>query len=344
MHTAVARCIVQPMETITSRVVVLIHDPIIEAEGGRRLHEVLGWNNPLTLANAYVEDVRAASHGLVNYQIVERLLVDGYPLKRDGFTYTDETYLRAWRSNSGFHQPDAADYPALLKQADFVRKVEADIADELWLFAFPYAGYYESCMGGRGAIWCNGEIIPGTQHVSRRFCVMGFNFERGVGEMLEDLGHRSENIMEHVFHDTTDEDGGWQMADGGSTGLLGRLFGRRPSAVGRSPSLTGNLWHAFTRYDKLHPGAASCGNVHFAPSSQRDYDWGNKKSVLTNADDWLNYPDFTGEVKEQDCSAWGHGDIRAHHIWWMQRFPHVAGSTPNGKPNNWWQAIVGLRF
>jgi len=28
---------------------------------------------------------------------------------------------------------------------------------------------------------------------------MGFNYERGVGEMLEDLGHRAESILSHVF-------------------------------------------------------------------------------------------------------------------------------------------------
>ena len=28
---------------------------------------------------------------------------------------------------------------------------------------------------------------------------MGFNVERGVGEMLEDFGHRTESIMTHVW-------------------------------------------------------------------------------------------------------------------------------------------------
>jgi hypothetical protein len=355
---------ISPAPPLQVRVVVLIYNPVIEREGGRRLHDVLGWNNPDVLTARYIDDVRQASHGEVNYAVVERIELNRYPTKIDGFRYTDEIFLRSWRSRSGFHQPDQADYPRMLRDADFQRKVEANLADELWIFGFPYAGFFESCMGGRGAIWCNGPVIPGSESVSRRFCVMGFNYERGVGEMLENLGHRAENIMEHVFRDVPDaparswadadarmpEDGGQKTGDGkqkrGRGGFLSAVF-RPPSSGDRSPvtvDLAGNLWRQFIRYDKAFPGAAQCGNVHFAPSSQSDYDWGNRKSVPTNADDWLNYPDFQGAVRVQNASAWGNGDIRAHHIWWMQRFPHVAGQTPSGKPNNWWRAIAGLEF
>jgi hypothetical protein len=332
------------MQRITPRVVVLIYNPVIEAEAGRKLHQVQGWNDPDKLTSGYIDAVRTASHGIVDYQIVERIERDILPLKRDGFRYSDDTYLAAWRSNAGFHMPDAADYPTMLREADFMRKVEADQADELWIFGAPYFGFFESCMGGRGAIWCNGDIVPGAEQVSRRFCVMGFSYERGVGEMLENLGHRAENIMEHVFGDIPDAPAVPFLS--GQPNWLDTVLNRTPKQRGPAPmiDLSANLWRAFTRYDKTHPGAASCGNVHFAPSSQNDYDWGNRGSVLTNADDWLNYPNFTGAVSAQDCSAWGDGDIRAHHIWWMQRFPHVAGHTPTGKPHNWWEPICQLTF
>jgi hypothetical protein len=335
---------------ISPRVVVLIYNPIVVAEGGRRLSQVLGWNDPDALTQGYIDDVRMASHGIVNYQVVERIEIDGIPVKRDGFRYDTDSYLRAWRAGSGFHDPDSADYPSMLRDADFAKKVAAGQADELWIFGAPYFGFFESCMGGRGAIWCNGDVVPGASNVPRKFCVMGFSYERGVGEMLENLGHRVENIMEHVFADTVDDPiTPWQGGD--NLSFWEKLIGKRPAptqgptpAPVITPSLTGNLWHAFTRYDHRHGGAASCGNVHFAPSSTRDYEWGNTNSVLTNADDWLNYPNFTGEVKLQNCQAWGHGDIRAHHVWWMLRFPHVVGNTPNGKPHNWWAPIAGLDF
>ena len=45
-----------------------------------------------------------------------------------------------------------------------------------------YGGYYESIMCGPNAFWCNAPPLKGTEHANRRFVIMGFNFERGVGE------------------------------------------------------------------------------------------------------------------------------------------------------------------
>lgn len=292
--------------SISPRVVCLIHDPVIEVERNRKLHELLGWNDPDELIRQYCRDVAESSHGLVTYQIVERHEIDGFPRLVDGFRYTDDSFLRSWRARSGFHQPQMADYLDLLNTVDFLNKVQHDLVDELWLLGFPYAGYYESAMGGRGAIWCNAPPIDGTQHINRRFVVMGFNFERDVGCMLENLGHRAESILEETFRDTRDSD---------------------------------DLWRQFTRYDKSSPGHAACGNVHFAPNSERDYDWGNRRLVLSTCDDWLNYPELTGKTRRVNCADWGNGDMRLHHMWWLKRFPHVDGATHNGISNNWWRCI-----
>lgn len=135
---------------------------------------------------------------------------------------------------------------------------------------------------------------------------MGFNYERGVGEMLEDMGHRAESIMAKMYE------------------------GKRGEA---------NLWERFTRYDKTHPGRAECGNVHFAPNSLRDYDWGNPRPVKSGCDDWLNFPDFTGVTRLVSCSEWGSGDTRLHHLWWFKHLPHTGGET-NGIANNWWAYIL----
>ncbi|NJM40307.1 MAG: hypothetical protein HC853_05860 [Anaerolineae bacterium] len=327
---------------LNPRVLLLIYNPVIESEGSRKLNQVLGWNDPNDLAQQYIADVLEVSHGFVQYQITERIELDRYPVKADGFRYTDDTYLRCWRTRQGFHQPDTADYPTLLRDANFVPKFETGQLDELWMFGFPYAGFYESCMAGQSAIWCNGPVIPGTERISRRFVVMGFSYERGVGEMLEDLGHRAESIMEYVFRDVPDTPVTYPPS-AAHRSLWDRLLGKQPvtgTALPAAVDLNGNLWRQFIRHDNTHPGMASCGNVHFAPSSLTDYDWGNHRRVLSNADDWLNYPNFTGAVREMNCADWGHGDIRAHHRWWMTRFPHSDGVTPSGKPNNWWLPII----
>ena len=287
------------------RVLSIIHDPIVRSEGERKLHQVLGWHNPDALARQFVKDVYECSHNAAQFEIVERIEVDGFPVKQDGFRYTVGSFLQCWRSRSGFHQPDLVDYYALLDDFDVVRKVNSGAIDEVWLFGFPYAGYYESIMGGPRAFWCNAPPLGETGAI-RRFVIMGFNYERGVGEMLEDLGHRAESIMAKTFEHAWGDD---------------------------------NLWERFTRYDKTHSGRAECGNVHFAPNSIHDYDWGNMRPVRSRCDDWHNFPNFKGTTRSVNCSEWGNGDIRLHHMWWFKHFPHVAGDT-KGIENNWWLYVL----
>ena len=101
-----------------------------------------------------------------------------------------------------------------------------------------------------------------------------------------------------------------------------------------------NLWQRFIRYEKTAPGKAAVGNIHFAPNSERDYDWNNPSTVKSECYDWLlNFPDFKGDVRDVTASEWGNGDIRAHHQWWLNHIPHVAGRK-NGIHNNWWQYMI----
>ena len=283
------------------RVLSIIFNPL---EGNRKLHQVLGWNDPDSLTKKYIDDVRECSYRYANYEIVERVEVDGIPVKEDGFKYTTESFLKCWRSGSGFHQPDQVSYRQIIKDFNIVKKINDSAIDEVWLFGPPYAGFYESIMVGKDAIWCNAP--PLNMDVKRRFVIMGFNYERGVGEMLEDLGHRAESMLSKVYERTRGD---------------------------------ANLWERFTRYDKTHPNKAECGNVHFAPNSASDYDWGNTRNVLSNCDDWLNFPNFKNVTRKMNCSEWGDGDIRLHHLWWFKHFPHVEGMT-NGILNNWWEYVI----
>lgn len=288
------------------RVAMIVHNPVLEAHGGRRLHEHFGWHDPDALAAQYIDDLRDCSGGAAQYEIVERQVIDGYPAKIDGFRYDDASYLGAWARRGGFHQPDAVDYNRLLAEFDLTAKVLRGAIDEVWLFAFPYAGYYESMMAGAGAVWCNAPPLAGSEGCGRRFVVMGFNYERDAGCMLENFGHRVESIMSHVY------------------------AGRRGEA---------NLWERFIRYDKSHPGRAECGNVHFAPSSLHDYDWGNPRVVPCRADAWYQFPDLSAPPRPMGPEEWGRGDMRLHHLWWLDHLPRAAGSTA-GVRNCWWDYIL----
>jgi hypothetical protein len=135
---------------------------------------------------------------------------------------------------------------------------------------------------------------------------MGFSYQRGVGEMFESMAHRAESIMTQAFRNT---------------------------------SGTANLWQRFILYDKIAPGNSEVGSVHYAPNSQTDYDWGNPRNVLSRCSNWYSFPDLSGQPVSVNCSEWGNGDIRLHHIWWLRHFPHLTGET-NMISYNWWKYII----
>jgi hypothetical protein len=295
---------------VVRKVLSVVHNPVVDREG-RTLSQAMGWYDPEDLARQYAADVLAASHGYLDYRVVAREVRDGFPPLVDGFRYEVDTFLRCWRERKGFHQPEGADYSALLGEFDVLERVNAGEVDEVWLFGFPYAGYWESHMVGPGAFWCNSPPLERPNPVAgprcrRRFVVMGFNYEREVGCMLENLGHRAESIVSHVYR------------------------GRAGEA---------NLWERFSRYDQVAAGKAAVGNMHFAPNSTRDYDWGSPRRVPSECDDWLRFPRLTGTQRLVDCHDWGEGDMRLHHLWWFERLPHVTGET-DGVANNWWTYVA----
>ncbi|MHC4661211.1 MAG: PKD domain-containing protein, partial [Planctomycetota bacterium] len=296
--------------TIFSDVYVVIYDPVFENHGNVKMHEYYHWNDPRDLVEQYINDVRTSSHGLVEYRVVLTEEFDLHPVKGDGFSYTDESFIEMWLTKN-WHQPDQMDYLAFFERHDIVNKVESGMIDEVWIMGYPGTGCAESAMAGQGAYFCNGPTFSNI-NCSKKFVVMGFNFERGVGCMLEDLGHRTECIMWHTY-------GSWNTGSG-------QII---------------HLWDKFTAAEISNPGQSGCGNVHFSPNSESDYDWGNARFVYSTCDDWLNnFPDLTGEKKLVNKTEWGGGDIRLHHIWWFQHIPRVDGVNPDGKLNNWWKYII----
>lgn len=300
----------EPAQVLSPRVLVAVFDPVWDRATSRRLlqaPETAHWSHVDDLLAGYIADVEECSAGLVKYQVVERRLLDDFPVKEDRFAYDAVSYLQALRT-SRFHAPDWMDYSRILTEWRLLQRVEQGDFDEVWLFGAPGFGFYESRMAGRGAFWCNAPACENTNTCRKRFVIMGFSYERGVGEMLEDLGHRAESVLDYRWRKVPDN---------------------------------ANLWKLFSRYDQIAPGQAEVGMMHWAPNSVRDYDWGNPRPVPTRADDWLSFPHLTGEVKTLDDSAWGNGDIRAHHKWWFKHLPKAPGRI-NGVANNWWRYVIDV--
>jgi len=297
----------EPAQITLSKVLVIVYDPIMDKSTGDTLSQQRKWYNPTDLVAGFMADLEQVSGGMARYQVVQRVNVDEFPAKTDGFQYNPQTYMAVLQGTASPHTPAEVDYYAILNKYNVLQRVARNEIDEVWIFGFPHAGFYESTMGGPGAFWCNGPVLKNTESSKRRFILMGFSFERYIGEMEESYGHRAESIMDKTFSKTSGD---------------------------------ANLWKRFTRYEKVAPGKSACGSVHFAPNSQKDYEWGNLTPVISECYDWLlNFPNFKGDKRIVGPSEWGSGEIRAHHKWWFNHFPRVAGRR-NGIHNNWWQYVV----
>jgi len=307
---------------IKIKTLVLNYDPIISSQGNKYLHELCGWNNPRELAQGYINDLNNCSGGNVIYEIVDWIDIDNMIPYTDGFQYSGTTFFENfqkassergdWWGWSGWHAYEKnqasgmADYTWIINTNNLIERINNGEIDEVLIFAQPFSGMYESIMIGPDPIWCNSSPLT-VPELNKNFIIMGFNYHREVDCMLESFGHRVESILTYVF----------------SSENINRI----------------SYWEKFVLYDKIAPGEAGCGNVHFAPNSESDYDWGNSRYVYSTCDDWLNYPNLTGEKREVNCSEWGNGDMRLHHIWWLSHIPKADGLDSNGMLNNWWGYI-----
>jgi len=203
----------EPPQLTSLKTLVIVYDPSMDKTSGKKLSEYMNWNRVEDLAKGFMSDILEASGGLARYQIVQRIDVDGFPQKVDGFHYDAQTYLNVVRGVTPPYMPQEADYYEIIDRFEILQRVARNEIDEVWIFNFPHAGFYESVMGGPGAFWCNAPPLKNTDAAQRRFVIMGFSYERGVGEMLEKLGHRAESIMEKTFEGLTGDDKVVERAD-----------------------------------------------------------------------------------------------------------------------------------
>ncbi len=288
-------------------IMLLIFDPIIQSRGNKTLVAVEGWNSPLELSRQYAMTLQETSGGYVNYVTMVVIEVDGYPVKSNGHIFTDEEYLQCLGNSSGPNCSLIIDYNLLLQDFGVCDLVNKNRISELWLWGGPWMGFYEAVQAGPDAISTNGPPVIGTG-CRKTLDIMGFNYERGAPEMLESFAHRVEGNMVHVYGP------------------------RLPNE--NTP------WNKFTLLDIDIPGRGGCGTAHLAVNASpgAQYDRENLRTVASDCDDFLNYPNLTGTFKSINCSAWGCTAL-TYLKWWLNHLPRANGQT-NGKLNNWWKYVI----
>jgi hypothetical protein len=85
-------------------IIVVNYDPVLSDHGGVRLQQHMKWNDPRPFTTNLVRYIREASGGLANYRIVDFIHLNAFPAKRDGFRYTEESFLEMWKDRKKAHQ------------------------------------------------------------------------------------------------------------------------------------------------------------------------------------------------------------------------------------------------
>jgi hypothetical protein len=301
-------------EHLLVRVLVLDFDPLMD--NAVTLTVDRGWNDPLALDAEYRSDVATASAGVVDQRIVRTTVVRGYPVKPGGFTFTNAQYLGCLVDSGPGYCSGPIDYGAALNTTYDTRLGSACAAlakgrvDEVWLWGGPWFGYLEYF------VVAPNSLCP---QVGRSFVVMGFSYERTVAEMLHDLGHRSEALVQAGIGLDL-----WDRFDG-QRGRYAQDFACPAEPDPGHPEVDGTSAHS--------------GNVHFPPNAYCHYQYDRDHPVLSDADDWANFPNLTGRQTIVNATTWG-GTQRGFMIWWLGRFPRNADGTGNVH-NDWWRYVFG---
>jgi hypothetical protein len=300
--------------TYAPKATVVIYDPLITKADGSKvaLSAYMNWEDPQDLVGRYRRAIKSITNGRVQYGLLKTVIVRDFHKKADGFKYTQAGYLACMADANACHMPDAADVLATLASHNVCTDANAGLVNELWMFGGPYFGYWESQLTGPGAFDYNSPPLPGSA-CTKLLPIMGFNYERSLAEMLHDNMHRTEATMSRVY-------GSWaQNRDANNFDRFGRV--------------------AFQSPDFAYSG---CGSAHFTPTSTSDYDYANPNPVMSNCDDFFNYPNLKPPatvLKTTSCQAWGCNDV-AYYRYFFQHLPKAAGTGPDGKFNDWWRYLI----
>lgn len=294
------------------RVLVLNFDPYVES--GVRLHEWYGWNDPTQLSKDFANWVKASTNRFIRYKFVGRINIDEFPVKADGFQYDAQSYDDCMADSTNCHPADLVDYDAIFAEYDLCARLDEGEFDQVWLFGGPYFGYWEAVLAGEGAYDYNAPPLLGTS-CSQLLPVMGFSYERGLEEMVHNLGHATE-------------------------GTMGRVFGSKHQNSIAHP------WDRFwmNQYESPDFDYSGCGSIHFAPNSEVEYAYDSTTPFPSYCADFDNYPNLAEDpstvTEPIDCNAWGCTEI-GHLDWWFNRLPHDGlGLSDDGRYTNWWRYVA----
>lgn len=293
---------------INRRVLLLVYNPTV-TDGGQKLIVNKGWNNPENISNQLISFFNNNSHGVLNFQIVQRLELDDFITFNDGYKYTKEAYMTCINGGSCYSSANA-NYTNILSSNDVCGKVNRGEIDEVWIFAGPNQGLIGNAMTGTGSYGTN--VISGAG-CGRAISVMSFNFQNGQNEGIVSFGSRTDTILNQLY-------GGLNM------------------------NSDSNNWNKFAMNSANTSAFANmgCGTSQFAPNSSSAGDYSNSTVVNSFCNKFFdNWPNIDANTSSGtiSCSEWGCNGY-GYLAWWFGKIPAYNGVAPDGKYSSWWKYIA----
>jgi hypothetical protein len=150
-------------------------------------------------------------------------------------------------------------------------------------------------------VWSNNILPKQSKSLcagKRSFTILGLDQNRGIGEALHIFGHSLDGIISSV----------------------------------QGSDLYWTNWTGTNAPKKI------CGDVHFPPNAETEYDYMYRGDGVTPCEDWK--PDGTGVVSVFGCARWGCSQ-EGYMKWWLQNAPNANnGLAYGGKVlPNWWDLL-----
>ncbi len=253
-----------PPDAIFKQVYVIVYDPLLS--NGQKLSEYKHWNDHSAITQQTIDFFKQTSSNKLNYSVVDTAIVtSGWPELTDGFSYTETEYLAVLAGQQTPHNPTMVNYNKIVNSAEFdiCGKLNRGEIDEVWVYNAPWFGFYESTLVGPGAYFYNSNPVSGSHGCNRLLPIMGPSVERTKDEAVHNFTHRTEDTMKKVY-------GSWQQNN------------------------TSHNWNKFGLVKAQSPNYtySGCGSSHYPPNAVSDYNYGNTTPVLSNCDDFINYPNL----------------------------------------------------
>jgi hypothetical protein len=133
-------------EVCRVRVLAVNYDPVLTNHGGVRLSRHMKWNDPRPMTTNLMSYLRECSGGYAQFELADWIDVNAFPQKRDGFLYTEDSFLEMWKDKQKAHKPDSVSYAAIFGELNLEQRIRDENISEIWVWGAPYFGTDEYAM------------------------------------------------------------------------------------------------------------------------------------------------------------------------------------------------------